>query len=88
MLLAQLNLWCESAPRRVEMDATACKSNAAWESGYPKWHTVCAETIAELVPERADPVILRFFFLALTAFRLIPVLCPARRAKPENCWKR
>ena len=26
--------------------------------------------------------------LASAAFRLTPKICPARRAKTENCWKR
>ena len=43
---------------------------------------------SELILERAGPVIFRISFLDLTAFRQIPVICPARRAKPENYWKR
>ena len=37
----------------------------------------------ELTLERAGPVILKTGFLELIAFRLIPVICPTRRAKPE-----
>ena len=51
-------------------------------------NTVRAEIITELIPKRAGPVILKTFLLELIAFRLIPVICPARRAKPENYWKR
>ena len=50
--------------------------------------TVRAEIITELIPERAGPVIFKNALLELKAFRLIPVICPARRAKPENDWKR
>ena len=50
--------------------------------------TVRAGIITELVLERAGPVILRTFLLEFIAFRLIPVICPARRAKPEKYWKR
>ena len=45
------------------------------------------EIITELIPERVGPVISKTFFLEFIAFRLIPVICPARRAKPENHWK-
>ena len=38
--------------------------------------------------ERAGLVIFKTFLLELIAFRLMPVVCPARRAKPENYWKR
>ena len=50
--------------------------------------TVRAKIITELIPERVGPVIFQSFFLELIAFRPIPVSCPARRAKPENYWKR
>ena len=30
---------------------------------------------------------LNISFLELIAFRLVPVICPAIRAKPENYWK-
>ena len=52
-------------------------------------HAVRAE-IAELILERAGPVIflMTLLLLALNSFRLIPVICPAKEAKPENCWKR
>ena len=49
--------------------------------------TVRAEIITELILERAGPVIFKTFLLELIAFRLIPVICPARRTKPENYWK-
>ena len=55
---------------------------------FALYHTVRAEIITELIPERAGPVIFKTFLLELIAFRLIPVICPARRAKPENYWKR
>ena len=35
-----------------------------------------------------SPVLFKSFLLELIAFRLIPAICPARRAKPENDWKR
>ena len=44
--------------------------------------------ITELILERAGPVVFKTFLLELMAFKLIPVICPARRAKPENYWKR
>ena len=47
-------------------------------------HTVHAENITELIPKRAGPIIFKTFLLELIAFSLIPVICPARRAKPEN----
>ena len=50
--------------------------------------TVRAEIITELILERAGPVIFKTFLLEIIAFRLIPVICPARQAKPENYWKR
>ena len=37
----------------------------------------------ELILERASPVILKTFYWNYLAFTLIPVICPARRAKPE-----
>ena len=40
-----------------------------------------AEIIAELIPKRAGPVIFKTLLLELIAFRLIPVICPARIAK-------
>ena len=51
-------------------------------------NTVRAEIITELVPERLGPVIFNSFLLELITFRPIPAICPARRAKPENYWKR
>ena len=48
--------------------------------------TVRAEIITELISERVGPVIFQNFLLELIAFRLIPVISPARRAKPENCY--
>ena len=50
--------------------------------------TVRAEIIAELIQERARPVIYETFLMELMPVRLIPVICPARRTKPENDWKR
>ena len=50
--------------------------------------TVRAEIITELIPEGVRPVIFLTFLLEFKAFRLIPVICPVRRAKPENYWKR
>ena len=50
--------------------------------------TVRAEIITELIPERVGPVIFKSFLLELITFRPIPVIRPARRAKPENYWKR
>ena len=50
--------------------------------------SVRAEIITELIPKRAGPVIFKTFLLELIAFRPIPVICPARRVKPENDWKR
>ena len=50
-------------------------------------HTVRAKIITELILERAGPVIFKTFLLKLIALRLIPVISPARRAKPENYWK-
>ena len=49
--------------------------------------TVRAETITELILERAGPVIFKTLLLELIAFGLNPVICPARRAMPENYWK-
>ena len=49
--------------------------------------TVRAETIPELILERAGPAIFKTFLLELIAVGLIPVICPARRAKTENNWK-
>ena len=48
--------------------------------------TVRTEIITELIPERVGPVIFKTFLLEFITFRLIPVICPARRAKPENYW--
>ena len=50
--------------------------------------TVGAEIITELILERASPVIFKSLLLELMAFRLIPVIGPARKAKPDNYWKR
>ena len=55
------------------------------------WHddiTVRAEIITELILERAGQVIFKTFLLKLIAFTPIPVIFPAREAKPENYWKR
>ena len=48
---------------------------------------VRAETTTALILERADPIILKTF-PEIKAFRLIPVIRPARTAKPENHLKR
>ena len=48
---------------------------------------VRAEIITELILERVGPVIFKMFLLELITFRLLPVICPARRGKPENYWK-
>ena len=50
--------------------------------------TVRVEIITELILKRAGPVIFKTFLLELIVFRPIPVVCPARGVKPENCWKR
>ena len=42
----------------------------------------------ELILERAGPVIFKASLLELMAFWKIPVMCPARRARHENYWKR
>ena len=44
---------------------------------------VRAGTIAELVPERAGPIIHRTFFPEIDAFRQVPAIWPARGAKHE-----
>ena len=49
--------------------------------------TVRAKIVTELILERAGQIVLKTFLLKLIAFRLIPVICPARRAKPEDCWE-
>ena len=48
-------------------------------------HTLRAEMVTELILERAGPVIFNTFLLELIAVAvgLIPVICPARRAKTE-----
>ena len=39
------------------------------------------------IPEKAGPVIFNtLLLLELIALRLLPVICPARRAKPDDCW--
>ena len=48
--------------------------------------TVCVEIITELIPERVGPAISETLLLQLMALRPIPVICPARRADPENYW--
>ena len=50
--------------------------------------TVRAKIITELILERAGPIVFKTFLLEFITFRLIPVICPARGAKPENYWKR
>ena len=50
-------------------------------------YTVRTEIITELILERADPVIFKTFLLEIIALALFPVICPARQAKPKNCWK-
>ena len=49
--------------------------------------TACAEMIAELMLERADPVTFETFLLELIAFQLMPLSCPARRGKREKLLK-
>ena len=56
-------------------------------SGYGKI-IVCAETATEFILESVGPVSFKKVLLEFRAFRLIPVICPARRAKPENYCKR
>ena len=46
--------------------------------------TVRAEVIIELILESSGPVILRLLLLEFIAFRVIPIACSSRRAKPEN----
>ena len=46
--------------------------------------TARAEIITELILERAGPVMFKTCLQELIAFRLIPVVYSARRAKPEN----
>ena len=50
--------------------------------------TVRSEIITESILERAGPVIFKTFLLEFIAFRLITVIYPTRRAKPEDYWKR
>ena len=57
-------------------------------SALPLTKTVRAEIITELILARAGPEIFMNLLLDLIAFRLIPVIWPARRAMPENYWKR
>ena len=59
----------------------------SWQNGLDMIHAVRAEVITELIPERVGPVIFKTLLLELIAFRPIPVVCPARRTKPENYWK-
>ena len=47
-----------------------------------------AESISELILERAGPVISKIFFSGIIAFRLIPVIVLQEEQKPENDWKR
>ena len=49
---------------------------------------VRAEIITELILKRARPVIFETVLLELVPVKLIPVIRPARRTKPENYWKR
>ena len=60
----------------------------ALECSLDFFDTVRTEIVTELILERAGPVFFKTFLLKLIAFRLIPVICPARRGKPENCRKR
>ena len=50
--------------------------------------TVRAKTITESILESSRPVILKMFLLELIASTQIPAICPERRAKPQNYWKR
>ena len=51
-------------------------------------HPIYLLSAPKLLLERAGPVSLKTFFPELIAFRLIPDICSARRAKPENDWIR
>ena len=51
-------------------------------------NAVRAEIVTELIPERVGPIIFNSFLLELITFTPVPVICTARRAKPENYWKR
>ena len=55
---------------------------------FLKLDTASAEFFAELILERAGPVILKTVVLEFLAFRQIPAICLAGRAFRENCWKR
>ena len=50
------------------------------------WYSARAESITKLILKRADPVIFKIFS-GMNSFRLIPIICPARKAQPEMYWK-
>ena len=76
----------DASERPSGLDRTFSTSNVGSLSHIKL--TVCAESITELILKRAGPVIFKTLLLELTAFRPIPVICPAREVKPENYWKR
>ena len=47
----------------------------------------CTLIFSLITLERARPVIFETFFLELIPVRMIPVIHPTRRTKPENYWK-
>ena len=64
--------------------ATACGHLKSVDPKRGNSGSVCAETIAELILAWASPFVFKTGLLELKAFTLIPVICPARREKPEN----
>ena len=54
---------------------------------WPSTNTIRAEIVTESILKRSGPIIFETFLLELNAFRLIPVICSATRAKPQNYWK-
>ena len=50
--------------------------------------SLCQGRPAKVLAEKGGPSNFKTFLQEFKAFRLIPVGCPARSAKPESFWKR
>ena len=80
---------------QVHVDRRAVGWSAGRHVDHP-CHGPCGEQISPRPARKATAINSRKggsskfkkFLLEFIAFRLIPVICPARRAKPENCWIR
>ena len=80
-----MELWCYFSRSMHASLAVMDNGNCRQRGLRPRLrrHTVRTEIISEIILERASPVIFETSLLELVPFRLIPIICPARRTKPD-----